>query len=143
MHGTILPVVLYGFKTWYLILREKHRLKVFENRVLRRIFGPKYITTKFALRNISAERRSRLYCGVSLKSRTLREKDKKFQTQFKAFRNGILCSNLNVCHEGLREHMKLILQVSSLRISTFFSQVAKYYITRHLFAFRSKYVARK
>jgi hypothetical protein len=38
---TILPVVLYGCETWYLTLREEHRLRVFENRVLRRIFGPK------------------------------------------------------------------------------------------------------
>jgi hypothetical protein len=37
----ILPVVLYGCETWSLTLREAHRLKVFENRVLRRIFGPK------------------------------------------------------------------------------------------------------
>jgi hypothetical protein len=32
---------LYGYETWSLILREKHRLRVFENRVLRRIFGSK------------------------------------------------------------------------------------------------------
>jgi hypothetical protein len=37
----ILPVVLYGCETWSLILREKHRLRVFENRELKRIFGPK------------------------------------------------------------------------------------------------------
>jgi hypothetical protein len=37
----ILPVVLYGCETWFLKLREEHRLRVFENRVLRRIFGPK------------------------------------------------------------------------------------------------------
>jgi hypothetical protein len=37
----ILPVVLYGFETWSLTLREEHRLRVFVNRVLRRIFGPK------------------------------------------------------------------------------------------------------
>jgi hypothetical protein len=36
-----LPVVLYGCETRSLILREKHRLKVLENRVLRRMFGPK------------------------------------------------------------------------------------------------------
>jgi hypothetical protein len=36
----ILPVVLYGCETWSLTLREEHRLRVFENRVLRRIFGP-------------------------------------------------------------------------------------------------------
>jgi hypothetical protein len=34
-------VVLYGSETWSLTLREEHRLRVFENRVLRRIFGPK------------------------------------------------------------------------------------------------------
>jgi hypothetical protein len=37
----ILPVVLYGCETWSLTLREECRLRVFENRVLRRIFGPK------------------------------------------------------------------------------------------------------
>jgi hypothetical protein len=37
----ILPVVLYGCETWSPTLREQHRLKVFENRVLRTIFGPK------------------------------------------------------------------------------------------------------
>jgi hypothetical protein len=35
------PVVLHGCETWLLILREKRRLRVFENRVLKRIFGPK------------------------------------------------------------------------------------------------------
>jgi hypothetical protein len=37
----ILPVVLYGCETWSLTLMEKHRLGVFENKVLRRIFGSK------------------------------------------------------------------------------------------------------
>jgi hypothetical protein len=37
----ILPVVLYGCETWSLTLKEEHRLRVFENRMLRRIFGPK------------------------------------------------------------------------------------------------------
>jgi hypothetical protein len=37
----ILPVVFYGYETWSLTLREEHRLRVFKNRVLRRIFGPK------------------------------------------------------------------------------------------------------
>ena len=38
---TILPVFLYGWETWSLTLTEKRRLRVSENRVLRRIFGPK------------------------------------------------------------------------------------------------------
>ena len=37
----VLPVVLYGCETWSLTLRDERRLRVFENRVLRRIFGPK------------------------------------------------------------------------------------------------------
>jgi hypothetical protein len=42
IHRTIiLPVLLYGCESWSLKLREKCRLRVFENRVLRRIFGPK------------------------------------------------------------------------------------------------------
>jgi hypothetical protein len=36
-------VVLYGCETWSLTLREELRLRVFENRVLRRIFGPKRV----------------------------------------------------------------------------------------------------
>jgi hypothetical protein len=39
--NTILTVVLYGCETWSLTLKEERRLRVFENRVLRRIFGPK------------------------------------------------------------------------------------------------------
>ena len=39
----ILPVVLYECEVWSLILREEHRLRVFENSILRRIFGPKRI----------------------------------------------------------------------------------------------------
>jgi hypothetical protein len=37
----ILPVVLYGCETWSLTVREEHKLRVFENRVLRRLFGQK------------------------------------------------------------------------------------------------------
>jgi hypothetical protein len=37
----ILAVVLYGYEAWPVTLREEHRLRVFENRVLRGIFGPK------------------------------------------------------------------------------------------------------
>ena len=42
IYGTIiLPVVLYVCETWSLTLREERRLMLFENRVLRRVFGPK------------------------------------------------------------------------------------------------------
>jgi len=42
LHRTIiLPFILYGFETLSLTSREEHRLKIFEDRVLRKIFGPK------------------------------------------------------------------------------------------------------
>jgi hypothetical protein len=42
IHRTIiLPIVLYGFETWSLTLREERKMRVFENMVLRRIFGPR------------------------------------------------------------------------------------------------------
>jgi hypothetical protein len=37
----ILPVVLYGYETWSLTLREEHKLRLFENRALRGVYGPK------------------------------------------------------------------------------------------------------
>ena len=38
----ILPVVLYGFETWSLTLDKERRPRMFENRVMQRIFGPKW-----------------------------------------------------------------------------------------------------
>ena len=43
----ILPVVLYGRETWSLSLRDESRLRVFEKRVLRRIFGPDEVTEEW------------------------------------------------------------------------------------------------
>jgi hypothetical protein len=51
----ILPLVLYEFETWSQILREEHRLRVFENRVLRRIFGPKRDEVKGEWRKLRNE----------------------------------------------------------------------------------------
>jgi hypothetical protein len=41
IYRTVILSVLYGYETWSVTLREEHRLRVFENRLLRRIFGPK------------------------------------------------------------------------------------------------------
>jgi hypothetical protein len=41
IHKTIILPVLYGFETWSPTLREEHRLRVFEKKVMRKIFGPK------------------------------------------------------------------------------------------------------
>jgi hypothetical protein len=51
----ILPVVLYGCETWSLTFRVEHRLRVFENRVLRRIFRPKREEVKGEWRNMHNE----------------------------------------------------------------------------------------
>jgi hypothetical protein len=57
----ILPVVLYGCETWSLTLREKHRLRAFENRVLRRIFGPKRDKETWQWKKLHNEELNNLY----------------------------------------------------------------------------------
>jgi hypothetical protein len=62
----ILPVVLYGCKTLSLTLRKEHRLRVFENRVLRRIFGPKRDEVTGGWRNLHNEELHGLYSSPSI-----------------------------------------------------------------------------
>ena len=57
----ILPVVLYGCETWSLTLREERRLRLFENRVLRRVFGPKRDEVTGEWRKLHNEELSDLY----------------------------------------------------------------------------------
>jgi hypothetical protein len=77
IHKTIiLPVVLYGCETWSLILREEHRLRMFENRVLRRIFGPKREEVTGEWRKMQSGELHNLYSSPDIirqiKSRTMR-----------------------------------------------------------------------
>jgi hypothetical protein len=71
-----LPVVLYGCETWSLTLREEHRLRVFENRVLRRVFGPKRDEVMGEWRKLHNEELCDLYSSPSIiriiKSRRMR-----------------------------------------------------------------------
>jgi hypothetical protein len=62
----ILPVVLYGCETRSLTLREEHRLRVFENRVLWRIFGPKRDEVTGGWRKLHNEKLRGLYCSPSI-----------------------------------------------------------------------------
>jgi hypothetical protein len=62
----ILPVVLYGCETWFLTLREEHRLRVFENRVLRRIFGPKRNEVTGGWRKLHNEELHGLYSSPTI-----------------------------------------------------------------------------
>jgi hypothetical protein len=71
-----LPVVLYGCETWSLALREEHGLRVFENRVLRRIFAPKRDEVTGEQRKLHSEELHILYSSPNIirqiKSRRMR-----------------------------------------------------------------------
>jgi hypothetical protein len=60
------PVVLYGCETWSLTLREERRLRVFENKVLRRIFGPKRDEVAGGWRKLHNEELCDLYSSSSI-----------------------------------------------------------------------------
>jgi hypothetical protein len=62
----ILPVVLYGCEPLSLTLREEHRLRVFENRVLRRMFGPKRDEVTGGWRKLHNEELHGLYSSPSI-----------------------------------------------------------------------------
>jgi hypothetical protein len=62
----ILPLVLYGCETLSLTVREEHKLKVFENKVLRRIFGPKRDRVTGGWRKLHNEELYKFYCFSSI-----------------------------------------------------------------------------
>jgi len=68
-----LPVVLYGCETWLLTLREERRLRVFENRVLRRIFGPKRDEVTKEWRKLHIEELNELYCSPNIVVRVIKQ----------------------------------------------------------------------
>jgi hypothetical protein len=59
----VLPVVLYVCETWSLTVREEHKLRVFENRELRRIFGPKRVGVRGGWRKLHNDELHNLYCS--------------------------------------------------------------------------------
>jgi hypothetical protein len=59
-------MVLYGCETWSLALRDEHRLRVFENRVVRRIFGPKQDEVTRGWRKLHNEALHNFYSSPSI-----------------------------------------------------------------------------
>ena len=59
-------VVLYGCETWSVILRVERRMKVFENRVLRRIFVPERDEVTGEWRKLYSEELDDLYCSPNV-----------------------------------------------------------------------------
>jgi hypothetical protein len=76
MYTTILPVAVYGCATWPLTLREERRLRVIENRVLRKILGPRGKEGSGERRSLHDEELNELYCSPNIfrviKSRRMR-----------------------------------------------------------------------
>jgi len=66
LRNIFLSVVLYGCETWLLKLREKCRLRVFGNRVLRRIFGPRRDEVTRKWRRLHNEELIDLYCSPNI-----------------------------------------------------------------------------
>jgi hypothetical protein len=62
----ILPVVLYACETWSLTVREEYKLRVFENRVFRRMFGPKRDEVTGGWRKLHNEELHNLYSSPSI-----------------------------------------------------------------------------
>ena len=71
-----MPIVIYGYETWSRSLGKEHRLRVFENRVLRRIFGPKIDEVTGEWRKLHNGKFNDLYCSPNIvrvtKSRRMR-----------------------------------------------------------------------
>ena len=71
-----MPVVLYGFATWFVTLSEEYRLRVFKNRMLRRILGPKRGEVTGERRRLHNQQLYDLYCSPNIiqviKSRKMR-----------------------------------------------------------------------
>ena len=86
----ILPVVLFGYDTLSLTLREEHRLRVFENRVLR-IFGPKRDEVTESWRKLHNEELNDLYFSPSI----VRIRNVRIFITYPSVKCGAVCSHIS------------------------------------------------
>jgi len=121
IHRTvILPVVLYGCETWSLILREGRRVRVYENRVLRRIFGPKRDEVTGEWRKLHNEELSDLYSSPNIvrgiKSRRMRRVGRAARTEDRSGMYRVLVGKtegkrpLERCWRGWEDNIRMDLQ---------------------------------
>ena len=87
----ILPVVLYGYETWSLTLREERRLRVFENRVLRRLFGPKGDEVTEERRKLHKEELRDLYSLPNI-VRVVKSRRMRWAGMWRAWGRGEVCT---------------------------------------------------
>jgi hypothetical protein len=91
----ILHVVLYGCETWSLTLREEHRLRVLENRILRRIFGPKRDEVTGGWRNLHNEELHVSYSSPSI-FRVIKTRRMRWAGRGLGFRTDLMYLNIAV-----------------------------------------------
>ena len=87
----ILPVVLYGCETWSLTLREERRLRVFENRVLRRVFGTKRDEVTGEWRKLHTEKLRDLY-SLSNIVRVVKSRRMRWAGMWRTWGRGEVCT---------------------------------------------------
>ena len=88
---TILSVVLYGCETWSLALREERRLRLFENRVLRRVFGLKRDEVTGEWRKLHNEERRDLYSLPNI-VRVVKSRRMRWRGMWRVWGRGDVCT---------------------------------------------------
>ena len=101
----ILPVVLYGCETWSLTLREERRLRVFKNRVLRRVFGPKRDEVTGEWRKLHNEERNDLYCSPNI-VRLIKSRRMRWVGHVARMGRGEVCTGIWLGYLRERDHLE-------------------------------------